>query len=98
MRVTDHIMIVGGGTSGWLTAAFLAKKLRSNHPQGVRITLVEASDIPTIGVGEATIPSILRTLMQLGIDEARFMQASSATFKQAIKFSNWRLSPEQVPQ
>ena len=69
---TDDILIVGGGTAGWLTAAYLAKQL--GGAAGVRITLVESSDIATIGVGEGTFPTIAQTLASLGVDEAEFMR------------------------
>jgi tryptophan halogenase len=82
------ILIVGGGTAGWLTAAFLAEAL-GQGPGASRITLVEASDIPTIGVGEGTFPTIAKTLAALGVDEAEFMRESSAAFKQGIKFVDW---------
>jgi len=82
------ILIVGGGTAGWLTAAFLAKQL-GQGAQRVRILLVEASDILTIGVGEGTFPTIAKTLAALGVDEAEFMRESSAAFKQGIRFVDW---------
>jgi tryptophan halogenase len=82
----NDILIVGGGTAGWLTAAWLAKQL---GPGGVRITLVESSDIPTVGVGEGTFPTIARTLSALGADEAEFMRESGAAFKQGIRFVDW---------
>jgi tryptophan 7-halogenase len=83
----DDILIVGGGTAGWLTAAWLAKQL---GPGGVRVTLIESSDIPTVGVGEGTFPTIARTLSALGADEADFMRASAAAFKQGIRFVDWQ--------
>jgi tryptophan 7-halogenase len=87
----DDILIVGGGTAGWLTAAYLAKHLRDS---GVRITLVESADIGTIGVGEGTFPTIARTLAILGADEAQFMRESSAAFKQGIRFVDWSHAPD----
>jgi tryptophan 7-halogenase len=87
-RTRPDILIVGGGTAGWLTAAFLAKQLGQGSG-GARITLIEASDIPTIGVGEGTFPTIAKTLSSLGIDEAAFMRESGAAFKQGIKFVDW---------
>lgn len=81
------ILIVGGGTAGWLTAAILAKQLK------VRIALIESSDIPTVGVGEGTFPTIAKTLATLGIDEAEFMRESSAAFKQGIRFVDWVRAP-----
>lgn len=86
------IAIVGGGTSGWLSAAFLAKRLKRNKENSVEITLIESSDIGTIGVGEATIPGIRQILSELGLDEKQFMRSCSATFKQAIKFVDWNQS------
>jgi tryptophan halogenase len=83
------VLIVGGGTAGWLTAAFLARTLGAASGQGVRITLVESSEIGIIGVGEGTFPSLKGTLATVGIDEARFLRDSTATFKQGIKFVNW---------
>src|SRR5215207_1289096 len=84
----DEILIVGGGTAGWLTAAYLARTL--GGPAGARITLIESADIGTIGVGEGTFPTIARTLALLGADEAQFMRESSATFKQGIRFVDWQ--------
>ena len=79
---------MGGGTAGWLTAAWLAKHL-GHGPGGVQVTLIESSDIPTIGVGEGTFPTIAKTLAALGVDEAEFMRESSAAFKQGIRFVDW---------
>ena len=98
MRTIDDILIVGGGTAGWLTAAYLARHLGSNRPGGVRITLIESSEIGTIGVGEGTFPTILKTLASLGVDEAQFMRASSAAFKQGIKFVDWVHAPGHGPR
>lgn len=94
MTTLDDILIVGGGTAGWLTAAYLAKQLGANRPGGVRITLIESSEIGIVGVGEGTFPTILKTLAELGVDEARFMRESSAAFKQGIKFVDWVHAPE----
>ncbi|HZV65485.1 MAG TPA: FAD-dependent oxidoreductase, partial [Telluria sp.] len=85
MRAVKQVLIVGGGTAGWLTAAFLAKTLGA----GVRIALVESREIGIIGVGEGTFPSIRGTLAALGIGEARFIRECHATFKQGIRFDHW---------
>jgi flavin-dependent dehydrogenase len=85
----NRIVIVGGGTAGWLTAAYLAKRLGADRPGGARITLIEAPDIATIGVGEGTFPTIRSTLAELGVSEARFLRESSATFKQGVRFVDW---------
>jgi len=92
-----NILIVGGGTSGWLSAAYIARALGAYRPDGVKVRLVEASDIGTIGVGEATIPPIRTMVAALGIDEATFMRETSATFKLAIKFDNWLKNPTEQP-
>jgi tryptophan halogenase len=84
------VLVVGGGTAGWLAACHLGKALRASDPSGVRVTLVESADIPTIGVGEGTVPAIRQSLRHLGIDEADFIRACDATFKQSIKFIDWR--------
>lgn len=81
----QHIVIVGGGTAGWLSACLLAARL-----PGKRITLVEAPDIPTIGVGEGTWPTMRETLATIGIAEAEFLTACDAAFKQGSRFDGWR--------
>jgi tryptophan halogenase len=89
------IVIVGGGTAGWLTAAFLQNQLPHTLNRPVKITVIEAEDIPTVGVGEATIPSIRQTLAACGIEEHLFLKNCGATFKQGIEFINWRDDPKQ---
>lgn len=93
MQAINNILIVGGGTAGWLTAAFLARTLGAASPGGVRITLVESADIGILGVGEGTFPSIRGTLAAIGIDEARFVSACNATFKQGVRFTDWVRAP-----
>jgi len=88
------ILIVGGGTAGWITAAVLAKTLGTDRTGGPSITLIESPEISIIGVGEATFPTIRETLKGLGIDEAEFMRETSATFKQGILFADWQETPE----
>ena len=88
-----QILIVGGGTAGWLTAGYLAKRLGADLPGGVAITLVESHDIGVLGVGEGTFPTIRRTLATIGIDEADLVRRCGATFKQGAKFVNWRNAP-----
>jgi tryptophan halogenase len=80
-----RIVIAGGGTAGWSAAAFLVKNLS----QRADITLIESSDIPTVGVGEATIPLMVTFNELLGIDEAEFMKAVDGTFKLGIEFEGW---------
>lgn len=82
----QSILIVGGGTAGWSSAALLSKVLGPS----CRITVVESSDIPTVGVGEATIPPVFEFLKNCGIDEVDFIRECQATFKLAIKFDDWQ--------
>jgi tryptophan 7-halogenase len=89
-----RILIVGGGTAGWLTAAYLARFLEvADHAQ-IEITLLESPELGIIGVGEGTFPTIRSTLKFLGIDETRFIRATSATFKQGIRFNDWLHAPQ----
>jgi tryptophan halogenase len=96
VKTFQSILIVGGGTAGWLTAAFLAKTLRTANEGGIAITLVESPQIGIIGVGEGTFPSIRGTLAAIGIDEARFVRECQATFKQGIRFDHW-VRPSGAP-
>ena len=80
------VLIVGGGSAGWITATYLARMLRR---QRVEITLVESPDIGTIGVGEATIPSMVRFVRALGLDEGEFMRRVSGSYKLGIRFTDW---------
>lgn len=88
-----RILIVGGGTAGWLTAGYLARMLGADRPGGVTITLVESHDIGILGVGEGTFPTIRKTLSRIGIDEAELVRRCGATFKQGAKFVHWRHAP-----
>ena len=84
------IVVVGGGTSGWMTAAYLNRVLRgADGAEPVRITVVESEDIGIIGVGEATVPTIRRVLGALDIPEWRFLLETDATFKHGIRFKDW---------
>jgi tryptophan halogenase len=88
------IIVAGGGTAGWLTACYLARALGAEVSGGPSITVIESPDIGIIGVGEGTFPTIRATLKFLGIDEARFLRESSATFKQGIRFDDWVHAPK----
>lgn len=86
-----RIAIVGAGTAGWLAANHLGFELRGSKE--IEITVVESADVPSIGVGEGTVPYIKKSLEKFGISEVDLLVKCDATFKQGIKFVDW-LNPE----
>lgn len=85
------VVVAGGGTAGWLSAAALSQQLG----ELLDITIVESADIGTVGVGEATIPPMKTFHRLLRIDEKNFMKATHATFKLGIEFENWKTIGEK---
>ena len=81
-----RVVIVGGGTAGWLAAGILAAKLSANHT----VTLIESPNIPSLGVGEGSWPSLRDTLLDIGISETEFLTVCHGAFKQGSSFVNWR--------
>ncbi len=84
-----HVVVVGGGTAGWLTAGILAAKCVKEQGRDLKITLIESPGIGTVGVGEGTWPSLRTTLQTMGISETEFVRKCDATFKQGACFKKW---------
>ncbi len=80
------VVIAGGGTAGWMAAASLSKLLGKT----LEVSLIESDDIPTVGVGEATIPTLIQLHELLGINEQEFVSKVNGTFKLGISFESWR--------
>lgn len=90
MKTIEAIVVVGGGTAGWLTAGRLAVEQQRRYPERpVNVTLVESPNVPIVGVGEGTWPTMRATLKNLGISETDFIKECDATFKQGAKFAKW---------
>lgn len=85
-----EVTIVGGGTAGWLAALMCVTLLNRDPNQPfIGATVIESPNIPTVGVGEATVPAMRELLKQLGIDEALFMARCNASFKLGVRFVDW---------
>lgn len=88
MQKVERVVIVGGGTAGWLAASLIAASRRAQAAP-LSVTLIEAPDIPIIGVGEGTWPTMRATLAAIGIAEPEFLAACDGSFKQGSRFDGW---------
>ena len=88
-QTIKHIVILGGGSSGWLTAGIIAAEHKSSEPDGLAVTLIESPNVAPIGVGEGTWPTMRTTLSRIGVSETEFFRNCDASFKQGIKFVGW---------
>lgn len=84
-----HIVIVGGGSAGWLTAGLIAAEHCSTSPDGLQVTLLESPEVAPIGVGEGTWPTMRDTLRKIGVSEADFFRECDVAFKQGSRFNQW---------
>ncbi|HEV6965927.1 tryptophan halogenase family protein [Roseateles sp.] len=84
-----RIVVLGGGSAGWLTAATLAAELGGDTPGALQVTLIESPDIPSIGVGEGTWPTMRATLHRIGLSEVDLVRECDAAFKQGSRFDGW---------
>jgi tryptophan halogenase len=89
VQAVRRVVIVGGGTAGWLTAGVIAARHRSRIPDGFSVTLVESPNTPIIGVGEGTWPTLRTTLSRIGVSETDFFRECDAAFKQGAWFARW---------
>ncbi len=84
-----HVVIVGGGSAGWLVAGLIAADHRGGQPDGLQVTLLESPDIGPIGVGEGTWPTMRDSLRRIGVSETELVRRCDAAFKQGSRFVGW---------
>ncbi|MFN3713103.1 MAG: tryptophan halogenase family protein [Alcanivoracaceae bacterium] len=94
MSPIRRIVVLGGGTSGWMAAAYIRKTIESRM-QEASVICVESPEVATVGVGEATVPNLRDTLEYIGIGENDFLARTNGSFKQAIRFERW-VQPDQA--
>lgn len=88
-RPTRTVIIVGGGSAGWICAARIAAQNAADSPAGLKVVLIESANVATVGVGEGTWPTMRSTLRKIGISETDFLRSCDAAFKQGGKFVGW---------
>src|ERR1700748_3500068 len=90
MHPVQNVVIVGGGTAGWLTAGVIAARHQGRIKVGTfSVTLVESPNVPIIGVGEGTWPTLRTTLEKIGVSETDLFRECDAAFKQGARFARW---------
>lgn len=95
VQAVRRVVIVGGGTAGWLAAGVIAAKHRSRIPTSFSVTLVESPNTPIIGVGEGTWPTLRSTLARIGVSETELFRQCDAAFKQGAWFGRWTTGEKQ---
>src|SRR3954464_8017421 len=107
LRPVQNIVIVGGGTAGWLTAGVIAARHQGRIEKGsFSVTLIESPNVPIIGVGEGTWPTLRTTLEKMGVSETDLFRHCDAAFKQGARVAGWTtgekddgyLDPLMLPQ
>lgn len=88
-KAIKKVVIVGGGSAGWLTAGLIAAEHKAGSEAGIELTLIESPDVPAIGVGEGTWPTMRETLDKIGVSETDLFKECEASFKQGAKFAQW---------
>ncbi len=94
MSKIRKVCVIGGGSAGWISAAMLAKSFQ-NTGRDITVTVIESPNIPIIGVGEGTFPTIVNTLHEIGLSEKDFLAECNASFKQGAEFRNWLHDPKE---
>lgn len=90
----SKVIVIGGGSAGWISAAMLAASFKRTG-RDIQVELIESANIPTIGVGEGTFPTILNTLYEIGLSEKDFLTECEASYKQGALFRNWLYNPDE---
>ena len=88
-KPVNTVVIVGGGTAGWLTAGVLAAEYCAQPDSEFRVVLIESPDVGPIGVGEGTWPTMRLSLEKIGVSETEFIRQCDASFKQGTRFCGW---------